>query len=59
MARLTGDGRGPAKGRPRSGGVSGDHVEVRVTGGGDRRWAGRVRKRSGSSAVRAPACSRR
>jgi hypothetical protein len=24
---------------------------VRVAGGGDRRWAGRVRRRSGSSAV--------
>ena len=58
MARLTGDGRDPAKGRPRFG-VSGDHVEVRVAGGGDRRWAGRVRRRLGSSAVRAPACSQR
>jgi hypothetical protein len=55
MARLTGDGRGPAKGRVRSGG----HVEVWDAGSGDRRWAGSVRRRSGSSAVRALAYSRR
>jgi hypothetical protein len=44
-------GRGP--------GVSGGRVEVRITGGGDRRRAGRVRRQSGSSAVHSPACSRR
>jgi hypothetical protein len=58
VAWLTGDGRSPAKGRVRSG-VSSGQVEVRIAGGGDRRRASRVRRRSGSSVVRAPACSRR
>jgi hypothetical protein len=57
VAHLTGDDRGPAKGQVRSGGLC-DHVEVRVIGDGGRRWAGYVRRWSGSPAVHAPACSR-
>jgi hypothetical protein len=54
MARLIGDGRGPAKGRARSGGPWRSR-----RGAGHRQWAGRVRRRLGSSAVRGLACSRR
>jgi hypothetical protein len=40
-------------------GNSGGHVEGRIADGDGRSRAGRVRRRSGFSATRAPACSRR
>jgi hypothetical protein len=58
VARLTGDGRGPAKGRARSGGLWRSRRGA-DRDGGDRRRASRVRRRSGSSAARALACSQR
>jgi hypothetical protein len=52
-ARKVWRGTGLAPGGP------GGHVEVRLVVGDGRNWSGHVRRRAGSSAVSAPACSRR
>ena len=54
MEGLTGGEVAPVRGRVRSG-VSGDHVEVRIVGGGGRSRLVHVRRRGSSSAVRNPA----